>query len=534
MVSTRWFRNDLSLALAAAVAFSSPLDAGPLDTAAPFRAQPGWQQPTHQIALDYLGTGQGWADLDSDGCPDLIVTSGTGGNSLWRGRCDGTFEQVLDPAVAQPQGESAGVSFADYDNDGDTDVYLLQRGQNRLLRNRGDGRFDDVTALAGVGDPGQGQSAAWGDFDFDGDLDLYVVNWFYYYEITPLDRDGFYRNNGDGTFTDVSSWFDRPTLERPGFAASFVDYDNDGDLDLYVVNDKTQGNPLWRNDGAGCAGWCFTEVSVATGAARPAWGMGLAIGDYDHDGDLDFYYSSISEAVLLQNQISQGSDSFIERSIEAGVSPDLTTSWGTFFFDYDNDGWLDLYLATINSGEFGGQTDRLYSNSRDGTFADVSEVSGCSDTSFTVGAAMADYNLDGWVDMVVGNYGEHFQLFENRLGANGSENRWLRVHVEGGGPVDRDALGTRVVVHTSDGLSHLREKRSGSSIGAGDERILHVGLGTADITGIDVRFLDGETLQLGPVTPGQVLTVRHPRWDELLVDDFESGDTMRWSSTQQP
>ena len=312
-------RVPLQVAVSAALVVMSPWILAAGETAGlgkgptlAFVQPSGGPATPHEIALDYLSTGQAWGDVDGDGCPDLYVTSGQGANALWRNRCDGTFEQVEAALLAFADRESGGVSFADYDNDGDLDLYVLQRGPNSLLRNRGDGTFEDVTAAAGVGEPGQGETAAWGDFDEDGDLDLYVVNWYYYYEEnSPLNRDTLYRNEGDGRFTDVSAWFDRPTLERPGFAGSWVDYDNDGDLDLYVVNDKTQGNPLWRNEGPGCSGWCFTEVSVATGADRPAWAMGLATGDYDRDGDLDFYYSSITEAVLLENQISQGSESFI-------------------------------------------------------------------------------------------------------------------------------------------------------------------------------------------------------------------------------
>ncbi|MEM1177819.1 MAG: CRTAC1 family protein [Acidobacteriota bacterium] len=518
------------LALAAA-AEAQTIHHGPTPA---FAAPPGAPSSAHTQAPDYFGIGQGWGDLDGDNCPELYVTSGGGANTLWRNGCDGTFDDVTPSALAFTDRESAGVAFADYDNDGDLDVYVLHRGANSLLRNDGNWVFLDVTATAGVGDPGQGETAAWGDYDEDGDLDLYVVNWYFEYdENSPLNRDGFYRNDGDGTFTDVSSWFDTPTLERPGFAASFVDYDNDGDLDLYVVNDKTQGNPLWRNNGAGCGGWCFEDVSVATGADRPAWAMGIAIGDYDNDGDLDFYYSSIAEAVLLENQWSQGNHAFIERSIAAGVSPNAT-SWGTVFFDYDNDGLLDLYLATFN--EDPGRTNRLYRNLGDGTFADVSDASGCDDNRMSMGVAAGDYDGDGWVDLAVGNWGDGFELYRNQLGdgpASEGGGQWLRVRVEGGGPIDRDGLGTRVTLRTDDGRTQLRELRSGSSIGAGEEMVLHFGLGGASITGLDVLWLDGTAESLPIPAPNQVLDIRHPRAGEIFLDGFETGDTSRWFASVQ-
>ncbi|MEM8995394.1 MAG: VCBS repeat-containing protein, partial [Acidobacteriota bacterium] len=174
---------------------AAPAAASGVDPA--FAAPPGMPATAHVQAPDYFGIGQGWADLDGDGCLDLYVTSGGGPNALWRSRCDGTFETVAGASHAFLTRESAGVSFADYDNDGDLDMYVIHRGANSLLRNDGGFQFVDVTAAAGVGDPGQGETAAWGDYDEDGDLDLYVVNWYFDYDDnSPLNRDGLYRNNG--------------------------------------------------------------------------------------------------------------------------------------------------------------------------------------------------------------------------------------------------------------------------------------------------------------------------------------------------
>ncbi|MEM9558381.1 MAG: CRTAC1 family protein [Acidobacteriota bacterium] len=490
----------------------------------PYDAPPTGVDQAHHAAPDYFSIGQAFGDVDRDGCPDLYLTDSAGTNSLWRGACDGSFTLWPDAASELAFGTSAGASFADYDNDGWLDLYVLQRGANRLLRNDGGTAFVDVTDAAGVGDPGQGQTAAWGDFDRDGDLDLYVVNWFFDYDVdSPLNRDGLYRNEGDGSFTDVSAWLTTEVLIRPGFAASFVDYDNDGDLDLYVVNDKTQGNALWRNDGAGCAGWCFTNVSVASGAHRPAYAMGLATGDYDNDGDLDFYYSSIAEAVLLENRTAQGSPTFVERSLEAGVSPDAT-SWGTVFIDYDNDGWLDLYLATMNAEPW--RANRLYRNRGDGGFDDLSDASGCNDAGPTLGVAKADWDLDGRVDLVIGNFDIGYTLYRNQ---DSSGHRWLRVELEGGGPVDRDALGTRVSVRTDDGRMQLRELRSGSSLGAGDELALQFGLGAAMIDWVDVRWLDGTEQSFPAPATNQTLRLRHPFADRFFADGFETGDLTAWS-----
>lgn len=476
----------------------------------------------HVAPVDYLGTGQAWGDVDRDGCPDLYVTGGAVAGRLMLGDCAGGFVDATDEVTALAGRETGGASFADYDNDGDLDLYVLARDGDVLLQNDGSGGFRDVSAEVGVGDPGQGQTAAWGDFDGDGDLDLYVVNWYYRWQSdSPLTRDGLYRNDA-GRFTDISYLLTTDTLTRPGFAATWGDFDNDGDLDLYVVNDKTQGNALWRNDGAGCGGWCFTDVAPAIGAFRPASGMGLATGDYDNDGDLDFYYSGIAEAVLLENMLESGTWHYIERSVAAGVSPEAT-SWGAVFRDFDNDGWLDIYLATMDD-QPASATNRLYINDRSGGFIDASAGSGASDAGRTVGVAAADYDLDGRIDLLIGNMDQSYRLLRNIHGESAPETagNWLAVRLVGGGPVDRDALGTRVEVLTSDGAVLSRESRSGSSIGAGDEIVLHFGLGTSTVEGLTVRWLDGTIQQLGPQPPNVRLDVRHPRFDELMVDGFES------------
>src|SRR6056297_37503 len=497
-------------------------------TASPDRATPRFESPLpfaisdHVAAFEYLGTGQAWGDVDGDGCPDLYVTGGDVAGRLLIGDCAGGFVDATTAVTALAARETGGASFADYDNDGDLDLYVLARDGDVLLQNDGTGVFSDVSAAAGIDDPGQGQTAAWGDFDRDGDLDLYVVNWFYRWRSdSPLTRDGLYRND-DGRFTDISNLLTHETLLRPGFAASWGDFDNDGDLDLYVVNDKTQGNALWRNDGAGCGGWCFTDVAPANGAFRPASGMGLATGDYDNDGDLDFYYSGVAEAVLLENMLESGTWHYVERSESAGVSPDAV-GWGAVFRDFDNDGWLDIYLATMND-QPDSATNRLYINNRAGGFVDASAGSGASDPGPTVGVAAADYDLDGRIDLLIGNMDQDHRLLRNIHGDGSPEpgGGWLRLELVGGGPVDTDALGTRVQLHMSDGAVLTRESRSGSSIGAGDEIALHFGLGASTVQSLTVRWLDGTIQQLGQQPSNAQVEIRHPRFDVVLVDGFES------------
>ena len=264
-----------------------------------------------EFAMDgdegYLGVGQAWGDYDNDGWPDLFLTGNLAPNVLYRNAQDGTFTvSQWSSQLAFPEAISGGALWADYDNDGWLDLYILNKEANTLMRNLAGQGFADVTQEAGVGDTGKGQSAAWGDFDNDGWLDLYVVNWTCMPDCKPIDfethQDILYRNNGDGTFTDMSHTMAHDRLLGAGFAGSFLDYDNDGDLDIYVVNDEYAnpiGNVLWRNDGPGCGGWCWHDAGPETGAGIVTSGMGLAVNDYDNDGDLDMYFSNMVRPMTL-------------------------------------------------------------------------------------------------------------------------------------------------------------------------------------------------------------------------------------------
>ncbi len=458
--------------------------------------------------VGYLGVGQAWGDYDNDGWVDLFVTGNRAHNVLYLNNQDGTFSvSPLTGEVSMPDAVTGGAVWADYDNDGWPDLYVLAEGANALFHNDAGTGFTDVTAVAGLGDTGEGQSAAWGDYDGDGYLDAYVVNWTCLPECDPVDfrlhQDRLYHNNGDGSFTDVSGSLVYEKLLGAGFAASFVDYDNDQDLDLYVVNDEVVnpiGNILWRNDGEGCGGWCWTDISAEAGANVVLSGMGLAVGDYDNDGDLDFYFSNMTNPMqLLQNQ---GDGTFVDVAKEAGVSvgPTAIVGWGTAFFDYDNDGWLDLYLAATKfiqreihlepEGMHFSYPNALFRNNGDGTFTDVIAAGWADVPRPTKGIAFADYDNDGWIDFVVGNWNEGYRLYRNQ-GSDGSDNHWLTVSLNGEGSVNRDAVGARVYVTTEDGRTQMQEVKCGSSLGAGNDVRLHFGLGNGAIKEVRVVWPDG-------------------------------------------
>jgi enediyne biosynthesis protein E4 len=524
-------------ALALAVAWATgigPLVFEDVSEAAGIHATHRGVWDVYDTKQGYLAAGQAWGDYDGDGWLDLYVTGNLDDNVLYRNEGDGTFSVSPYAAdVALPGVRSGGATWVDYDNDGWRDLYVLVDGRNVLFRNLGGRGFVDVTDAAGVGGDAKSTSAAWGDSTGNGFVDLYVVNWSCIPECDPEDeersRDVLYRNDGDGTFTDVSWQLDPAKLRGAGFAASFVDVDNDGTLDLFVVNDKVRtpiGNVLWRNDGRGCDGWCWTDVSRQSGADTVMHSMGVAVGDYTNDGNVDFYVSNMmSSMVLLQNQ---GDGTFLGRASLAGVAinpPGEAVGWGTAFFDFDNDGWLDLYLAAsgmplLSASFYGGVApdledfrnpypDSLFRNAGDGTFGDVSAWALDGSQRPTMGFAYADYDHDGRVDFVVGVWDEGYRLYRNR-GTAGEGNRWLTLRLVGGGPVNRDAVGAKAFVTTSDGRSQYRQVINGSSLGAGNDLALHFGLGEADVEEVVIVWPDGRTRRLEQPAHDQILEVRYP------------------------
>jgi cytochrome c peroxidase len=464
------------------------------------------------VSLD-LAIGQAWGDYDNDGWADLYVTDPAGPNTLYRNNGNGTFSvSPLAAQVALSATYSAGATWADYDNDGWRDLFVANWGVNRLFRNDAGRGFVDVTAKAGITDDANTKSASWGDFDNDGFLDLYLANWSCYPECgRPMtgDSDRLYRNNGDGTFTDVSGYLGG-SLNGAGFIASFNDYDNDGDLDIYLVNDEFIhgiGNKLWRNDGPGCQGWCFTQVAERAGAAAQLFGMGLAVGDYDNDGDLDYYYSNVGPMELLQNQ---GDGTFREVAAAAGVQAANGIGWGAVFLDYDNDGWRDLYLTIADTTDHEDiAANKLFRNNRDGTFTAVACNNEAGDVRMSMGVAYADYDRDGWVDLIVGNMDEGYRLYRNRTGAS-SGHHWLALELIGGGRVNRDAVGARVTVTTPDGVTQMQEVINGSSVGAGNELVLYFGLGTATRAEVSVRWPDGRRQAFQSVAGDRRYRLRYP------------------------
>ena len=491
-----------------------------------------------------LGGGAVVLDFNGDGFDDIYAVNSKGPNSLFRNDGDGTFTDVARAAGADdPSGAGNGGCAADYDNDGDVDIFVTNYGPSKLLSNNGDGTFADVTADAGVQDPGdafRSTGCAWGDYDLDGSLDLIVLRHLYEHNQAMFTTRDFaegigglvlYHNNGDGTFGDDTALlgdisgprmgqFDQlGNIWGAGFQPGWSDLDNDGDLDLYVVNDlgnDIQSNVLWRNDGSARDGsWSFTDVSLGSGADRKMFGMGLAVADYDLDGFLDLFVTNIKNNVLLRNR---GSGlKFTDVAKEAGVrigtiDRKVRVAWGAVFFDYDNDGDEDLYVvsgylradvaginAAANPNE---QPNVLLRNERDGTFVVVSN-SGADDPGVGRGGVYLDYDNDGCLDLFVVNLGQAAKLLRNSCE---SASNWLIVKPVGTSG-SGDAVGARITVEAG-GKAQIREVTAGSSQMGQNMLAAHFGLGQADsVDSVTVKWPSGKVQTLTNVAANQHLVV---------------------------
>lgn len=436
----------------------------------------------HVPDLLHSSIGQAWGDFDGDGWLDLYTSGGMAASRLFHNEGDGTFSELDAGAAALVSESTGGAAWGDFDNDGYDDLVVVTAGVNRLFHNLDGVVLEDVTFGSGLVGQDQSMMAAWGDYDADGCLDLYIAN-------HGLDPDQLYRGGCNGMFADVTYRLPGADSFSPAFAATFTDVDHDGDVDLYVVNDHHFGNDLFLNGGAGR----FSAPGARTGANIEIDGMGLAVGDYDNDLDLDFYMSDIYATHLLRSTTRQGGLGYEVATAEAGVDCSAI-SWGTDFLDFDNDGWLDLYLATSSTDP--ALSNRLYRNLGDGTFEDVSVLSGADDGGWSYGAVVADYDEDGFVDLVVGNRGDGYHLYRN-LGTVGADHHFITLHLVGDGPVNRNALGARAWVGDSNGVTRMAEVRSGSTMGGGSSMRLHFGLGTATVERVTVRWPDGTVSEYG-------------------------------------
>ena len=501
--------------------------------------------PEKRYIVESMSGGVALIDYDNDGYLDIyfvnsltvdMVKSNTKTKSiLYRNNGDLTFTDVTEKAGVGDIGWGMGAIVADYNNDGFDDLYVTCVGPNHLLKNNGNGTFTDVTKMAGVGDPRWSAGAAFVDYDNDGKLDLYVANYvsFDFNNLPefgkdktcqykgvavqcgprglPGDGDSLYHNNGDGTFTDVTK---KAGVTDPngyyGMGVFASDFDEDGLVDIFVANDSTP-NFLYKNKGDGT----FKEIGFISGTALNENGaaqgsMGVTVADYNHDGRLDLFVTNFDDDynVLYRND---GRDSFTDVSYAAKVAAVSLpyVGWGTKFFDYDNDGWVDLFVANghvypqIPSYQ---QRNFVHKNKRDGTFTEVAEQLGApfKEKRTGRGAAFGDLDNDGDVDIVLNNLGGAGQLLRND---GGNANNAVLIKAVGV-KTNRSGVGAMVKVVAGD-LTQKDEVRSGDSYISQSDLRLHFGLEKRTrIDLIEIRWPSGAIDKITGVNVNKILTIK--------------------------
>ena len=495
--------------------------------------------------METLGSGAAFFDYDADGDPDLYFVNGAPlpgyvsqeipTNCLYRNNGDGTFTDVTKKAGVGDTGYGHGCAVGDYNNDGQLDLYVTNYGTNRLYRNNGDGTFTEVAESAGVTEPRWSTSCAFADYDRDGNLDLYVVNYIVF-DINEnpwcglrekgiraycepdnftAQSDTLYRNNGDGTFTDVTQTAGIYNTTGKGLGVVWADYNNDGAADIYVANDSTE-NFFYRNNGDGT----FEEVGFMVGVAlsengAPENGMGTTFGDWNNDGWFDLTVTNYAQQTntLYHND----ADGFFTDATTTTKTAQRTypyLGWATAFIDYDNDGYQDLFVANghlhENLAELGqegtyGQRNLLFRNNSNGTFTEISETlgPGMKLTDVSRGATFADYDLDGDIDIVVTNSNTAPRLLRND---GGNRKNWLQIRLTATNG-STDAIGARVKITTGK-LTQTREVRSADGYLSQQDITLHFGIGDYEqVDSIEVQWQTGAKQLIGSVPANQVLSL---------------------------
>jgi hypothetical protein len=495
-----------------------------------------------KLLPETLGSGAAFFDADGDGWLDVLLINGKDWNprgrktlpALYRNDHDGTFSDVTRGSGLDVEMHGMGVAVADYDNDGREDVYVTALDGDRLFHNEGHGRFKDVTAAAGIKNASFGTSAAWLDFDRDGRVDLFVANYVQWTPATDLwcSLDGvtksyctpesykgtasrLLRNLGNGRFADVShaAGIDDPTSKSLG--VTVLDYDGDGWPDLFVAND-TQPNKLYRNQRNGTFKDVGLEAGVAfgeDGAARGA--MGVDAADYDRSGRPHLLVGNFSNEMLSLYH-NEGSGVFVDEAPRSAVGKAslLTLTFGVFFFDYDLDGFPDIFAA---NGHLEQEISRVqpriryeepplvFRNLGNGAFADVSRALGpdLEKPMVARGAAYGDFDRDGDLDVLVTTNGGPARLFRND---GGNRNRWLTVRTVGT-KSNRDGIGAVVRVTTAAG-KQWQMVRSGSSYCSQSDLAVTFGLGQESrVATLEIDWPSGEKQMLQNVSADQFLTV---------------------------
>jgi hypothetical protein len=494
-----------------------------------------------------MGSGVAFIDYDNDGWPDIFLVNGMdwpghfrkhSTPKLYHNNHDGTFTDVTRKAGLAIEAYGMGVAVGDYDNDGYDDLFVTAYGQNHLFHNNGNGTFTDMTQKAGLEGPHEfSTSAAWVDYDRDGHLDLVVANYVQWTPETDLycTLDGknksycqpesykgaavrLWHNRGNGTFEDVTQRAGLGDATSKTLGVAVLDYDNDGWPDLLFSND-TQPNKLYRNNGNGTfsekavlAGVAFSEEGVARA------GMGVDASDYDHSGYPSVLITNFSNQMVSLYH-NEGKGLFIDEARRSGIGSStlLTLGFGCFFFDYDLDGWPDVFIANghidadiqrVQANVTYAMPPHLFRNVGKGKFQEVTTSMGSAFASPRVGrgAAYADINNDGRLDLLLSTNGGPVYLFRNEAQGVDASNRSVRLKLIGT-KSNRDGIGSLVKL-TAGSETQTKMLRSGSSYLSASELVLTFGLGRYDkAESIEVHWPSGQLDRLSAVPAGATLVV---------------------------
>jgi hypothetical protein len=500
--------------------------------------------------LESMGGGCAFFDYDNDGWMDIFILGGrqldgipTGsGNRLYRNNRDGTFSDVTAKAGLSDPGWAVGVCVGDYNNDGFEDLFLTYYGENRLYRNKGDGTFTNVTAAAGLLHPGNrfGAGCTFLDYNRDGNLDLFVAN-YVEFDLATAPRPNIhmatcsyqgvavycgprgllppvhslYRNNGDGTFTDVSKESGIDSVQTSfGLAAVSFDVDEDGWPDIFVAADSTP-SLLFMNNHDGT----FREEGLSRGVAysgdgQEMAGMGIATGDYDLDGHIDIFKTHFQlQSSGLYRCVGHGQ--FEDVTAHAGIDSERRfVSWGDGIVDLDNDGWPDIFCVTGNVypdlersfARFPARSEPiLFRNLRNGKFVEMGEEAGPAMTQIhcSRGCAFGDFDNDGDLDILVMNQNEPPSLLRNDAPPG---NNWIKVRLEGT-KSNRSAIGARVLVRYGTHVQAQAVMSQSSYVSSNDPR-LHFGLGKESSASVEVHWPSGDVEQFKSLPANQLVTLR--------------------------
>ncbi len=444
-----------------------------------------------------------FVDFDMDGDPDLFAVGGDSGKvGLWENDGAGNFSDRAPQARIPGSTMYVAAASADFDNDGDPDLYLCNWFEpDVLLRNDGDFQFTDVTAEAGLGSDGPASSASWTDYDNDGWLDFYVSIW----NLDGRAESLLYHNNGDGTFTDVALELGVQDPKSLAFQACFFDFDRDGDQELYTTNDKGYArgcdwpNRFFRNDGG-----VFADIGADSGAGICCNAMNVGVGDFDRNLYPDVFVTNTSEGNILL--LNNGDGTYTDGSGATGTSP-IAVGWAGQFLDYDNNAYQDLFVCDMSG------PDKLWHNDGQWPVSDAAADMGVADANKSFSASYADADGDGDLDMVRTSNMNPLALYINH---EGEHRRWLRVRTLGmsGHPTP----GTMVEILDANGVRQYGEVIYNAGYKSQNELVIHFGLDdAASVARVEIAWPDGTTRVLEDVAVNQVILARYCAAD--VTDD---------------